>query len=115
MAIETSLYTALNSIVSGRFYPDAAPQGTAMPYATYAQVGGKAIQFIEPTVPSKKHARIQINVWAETRLQAMTLIRQFEDAVIVSPLFGVIEGAAVALYDEETEHRGAMQDFSFLY
>lgn len=110
--IEATLVTALSAIVA-RVYPDIAETGTALPYVTYQQVGGTPVNYLAGVGSDKKNARIQINVWATTRIEAMTLIRQVEDAMVASPLYGLIEGGAQARYDEETKTRGATQDFSF--
>lgn len=113
--IEPSIVTALGALVSNRVYPDVAPAGVALPYITYQQVGGEAVSFIEATKPSKKNARIQINVWSTTRSEAMNLIRDAEDTLILATLYGEPQGAAVARYDEDAKLYGAMQDFSFWF
>lgn len=110
--IEPQLVTALGSLVGGRVFPDVAPAGTLLPYATYQQIGGIAVNFLEGT-GSKSGVRMQINIWSKTRPEAMTLIRQAEALLVSTPLFAKLEGGAQARYDEETTLRGAMQDFSF--
>lgn len=113
--IEPTLTTTLGAFVGGRVYPDTAPANTPLPYCTYQQVGGRPVSFLEGQPASQRHARIQINVWSKTRQEAMTIIRQIEDAMVKSPLLGVIEGGAVAMLDPATNLRGAMQDFSFWF
>jgi hypothetical protein len=113
MSVEAQIYAALQGLVAGRVFPEVAPELTPRPYITYAQVGGQAVNFIDPTVPSKKHGRFQINVWADTRLAAATLARQVEDTLRVVPaLQTTVLGAPVAIYEEDTKLRGTMQDFS---
>jgi hypothetical protein len=111
--IEADLYTKLASLVSNRVYPDVAPEGTAKPFITYQQKGGQAVNFLGAESSNKKNARFQINVWSATRSEAATLMRQIEDLMVTSPLYGKIEGGSIATYDEVTKARGAMQDFSF--
>lgn len=113
MSIEAKLYTTLSPLFGGRVFPDFAPTGTAKPYCTYQQVGGKPVNFMGAESSDKKNARIQINVWAETRLSAQSLIRQIEDLAVQAPLLGSIESGAVATFDEANQVRGARQDFSF--
>lgn len=111
--IEAKLYTALSPLFSGRVYPDFAPTGTAKPYCTFQQVGGSPVTYMEGAASDKKNARIQINVWGNSRLESMNLIRSIEDLVTGAPLYGVAQTGAIATYDETSALRGAMQDFSF--
>lgn len=111
--IEAKLVTALGVLVNSRVYPDFAPANTAKPYITYQQVGGTPINFMEAQPADKKQVRIQINVWAKSRYDATVLIRQIENLMVQSPLFGLVEGGAVSKFDEAAQARGAMQDFSF--
>lgn len=113
MSIETALFAALRGLVADRVFPDVAPENTPRPYITYQQTGGDAVNFVENTIPSKKNARMQINVWADTRLQATAMGGSVEDALrtLVS-LQPTVLGAAIATYDDETKLRGTLQYFS---
>ena len=113
MSIETALFAALRGLVADRVFPDVAPENTPRPYITYQQTGGDAVNFVENTIPSKKNARMQINVWADTRLQATAMCGSVEDALrtLVS-LQPTVLGAAIATYDDETKLRGTLQYFS---
>lgn len=113
MTIEASIFTVVGALCSGRCYPDRAPIGTPKPYVVYQQVGGQVVNPINGAVPGLRHARVQFMVWVATRATATTLMNQIEDAVRASPLFGSPEGALVARFDEHSELRGAMQDFTF--
>ncbi|RXZ42709.1 DUF3168 domain-containing protein [Crenobacter cavernae] len=113
--IEPTLVATFGPLVGGRVFADFAPAGTPLPFATYQQVGGRPVSFLEGAPASKKHARFQINVWSTSRQEAMTIIRLIEDLAVQVPLLGEIEGGAVALYDEAADRRGAMQDFSFWF
>lgn len=114
MSVESIIFDALKSLVSNRVYPDIAPENATKPYITYQQVGGEAVNFIDTTVPSKKNARFQINVWSQTRLEAASLSRQIEDAIrVVSTLQTTVLGAPAALYEADTKLHGTRQDFSF--
>jgi len=115
MSVESSIFNALKGLVSNRVFPDIAPELTARPYITYQQVGGLAVNFLDPTVPGKKRSRFQINVWGDTRAQVATLAGQVEDGLrAVTALQPTVEGAPVASYEPDTKLRGSMQDFSFL-
>lgn len=110
--LEADLFTKLSTLVSGRVYPDVASTAT-MPYITYQQIGGTPVNFLEAESSSKKNARMQINVWSKTRLEASTIIRQVEDLMVQTPLFGTVEGGAESTYEPDTKKYGSRQDFSF--
>lgn len=109
---ESNIVTALGTLVSSRVYPDVAPLNAVLPFATFQQVGGQAVNYLEGVSSDKKNARMQVNVWASTRAQAMTLIRQVEDEMCKTPILANVEGAAIARYDDQTKQYGAIQDFS---
>lgn len=109
---EDDIKNALAPLVSGRFYPDVAPLNAGLPLITFQQVGGSAVNYLGAASSDKKNARIQINVWSSTRLQAMQLIRQVENEMVKDPVLARVEGAAIARYDSETKQYGAIQDFS---
>jgi hypothetical protein len=114
MSMLTILHGALAQFANGRVFPDIAPEGTDRPYITYQAAGGKPINFVERGVPGKKNARIQINVWADTRLEAQTLGDQIENALReLSALQTTVLSNAVAVYEPDTKLKGSMQDFSF--
>lgn len=114
MSFEASLFNALNALVSGRVYPDVAPPSAVTPYITYQQVGGRSINFIDPTLPGKRNARVQINVWGENRLAVSQLAAAVEDALRLAPALQTsVLGQPVVGVDEETGLRGSRQDFSF--
>jgi hypothetical protein len=113
MTIEAAVFAALQSLAGGRVFPDVAPENTPVPYITYQAVGGEPVNFLSGGNPGKTNTRMQMNVWAKTRLEASALGAQVEDvmraAVDLQP--DVLTGR-VATYDETTLYRGTMQDFS---
>lgn len=114
MSLEADIFTAIKSLVSNRVYPDLAPANAVKPYVTYQAVGGSAVNFMDSTVPSQKNARVQVNVWGDTRASVSTLARQIEDALRATvALKATVLGAPVASYEPETGLRGSRQDFSF--
>lgn len=113
MSMESILTAALVNLCP-RVYPDIAPENTGKPYLTWQQVGGEPVNFVDGGVPSKKNARVQVNVWAATRLDAAALAVQVEDALRgVTALQTTVLGSPIAIYEPETKLRGSMQDFSF--
>lgn len=112
MSLETDLYTVLSAICPN-VYPDTAPDNPPRPYITWQQVGGFQISPIANEVADKRNAFIQINVWANTRIEARDLALQIEHAIVVSPLFiGRPQGAFVATMEDDLDLRGTVQDFS---
>lgn len=109
---EIDLVNALNPFVSNRVYPDTAELNTPLPFILYQQVGGLGFNYLGNENTDKKNARIQISVFCATRGQAMNMIRDIEDALVLSPINAQVLGAAIATYDEQTHVRGATQDFS---
>lgn len=114
--IEALLYEVLASLANGRIFPDVAPENTPVPYITYQAVGGEPMNFLSGDRPDKVNTRMQVNVWAATRLEAAALAQQVEDAVrgAVALQPEVLTGR-VATYDEATTYRGTMQDFSLFH
>lgn len=109
--LETALQTALDALVGGRCWPDVAPAGTARPYITWQQVGGEAPTYVDDTTPDQRNARVQINVWADRRLDAAALALSVEPALIAA-LSARPVGAPVATHDPDTGLRGMRQDFT---
>lgn len=113
MTIESLLFDALKNLVSSRVYPEVAPDKCPRPYIVYQQVGGASTNFMDPTLPSQKNARMQISVWHDTRIDASALGRAVEDTLrVVTALQPTVLGALKAAYDSETKLYGTHQDFS---
>lgn len=116
MSIDVQVFAVLSPLVGDRVYPDVAPEGTARPYLTYQQVGGRSLNYLGGSIPGKRNARIQVNAWADTRLAASELSEQAEDALRLAPgLQAEVLGARVSIFEEDTKLRGARQDFSVWY
>ncbi|KUO98755.1 hypothetical protein AR276_19860, partial [Stenotrophomonas maltophilia] len=79
MSYEAQLHALLAPLLQGRLYPDLPPEPVIYPCAVYQQMGGQSVWFNEGSIPEQKHARVQLTVWADSRAQANTLIRNIED------------------------------------
>lgn len=114
MTVEESLFDVLKALVAkNQAYPDEAPSGAPPPYLVYQQVGGEAPTFVERAVPSKENGRFQINAWCKTRKEAKALIKQVEAAMVAATAFDAKPlSAPIALSDDDTQLRGASQDFT---
>ena len=73
VSVETDLVALLSSTFSGRLFPDTAPAATAMPYATWQQVGGVAVN-------PWRGARVRRDAPAGQRLVEDARGGQFADA-----------------------------------
>lgn len=111
MTIEETLAAAIGPLCGGRFLPDTAPAGTPRPFVTYQQVGGKPLNYLRGA-PAEANARMQINVWAATRPEANTLMRQIRTALQSPPINAVGLGELIATYEPITKSYGAQMDFS---
>jgi hypothetical protein len=109
--LEEALYGLLNPLAAGGASPDVTPDTPVFPCITYQQVGGETYQYVEKALPDHRHARVQINVHAESRLQASTIAREIERALIESPLVAQAYGAFVSTYEDTLKIYGTRQDF----
>jgi hypothetical protein len=113
MTIESQVYEALKVLAGSQVYPDVAPEGTLPPYITYQAVGGQPINYLTGEKPGRRNARMQVSVWAATRLGAASLAQQVEDALRdAKALQTEVLTGQIATYDEDTKYRGVIQDYS---
>lgn len=112
MSLESDLVTLLKTLCP-RVFPDVAPTDTQRPYITWQQIGGEALVYVEGATLNRRNAEVQINAWADTRAQANALSLQVEAALVAAAgLQARPQGALIAAHDEDTDLRGAQQDFS---
>jgi hypothetical protein len=116
MTMKDQIYSALEALVAGRVYTGAPPKDVVAPYIKYQRVGGDPVNYTEGSIPDRKNARVQVNVWAASMaiadplaVQAENILRQ-STSLQVSVLTEVLD-----TYDEETTLRGTMQDFDIWY
>lgn len=113
MTFDTALFSTLRGLVNDRVYPDFAPEKMPTPYITYQQVGGEAVNFLTQEDPCKGNARMQVNVWAASRIDASSLALQVEQAMRANTsLQTTVLGAAVSTSEPDLGLRGMRQDFS---
>lgn len=94
MILEEILYdhlkddTALNALVSGRIYPDFAPQNVALPFVTYTVID-RVEHMVKPNVSSLRlvKVRIQFDVYASTYLGTKSA-----QAALTNALYGLDSG-----------------------
>lgn len=111
MSTKAQFVTLTKGVVGGRLYPQQAPENTKIPYATWTQVGGPSITFLEGVNASKDGARIQINIWAKDDIEADTLMNQMSDIIVALPIAGDPQGAAAMAHSNPPNIRGMKRDF----
>lgn len=112
MTMEADLNTLLKTKCP-RVFPDVAPSGTALPYVTWQGIGGESLSFLDNTAGDKRHTLMQINTWSSTRLQALQLIREIEDAMRASSAFVASPlGEPLSTYEPDVPVYGTLQRFS---
>ena len=112
MSLESDLNTLLKT-KSPRVYPDVAPAGTALPYVTWQGIGGESVGFVDNTAADKRNTLMQVNVWAATRLQALQMAREIEDAMRASAAFVASPlGEPLSTYEPDVPVYGTLQRFS---
>ncbi|MBD8531574.1 MULTISPECIES: DUF3168 domain-containing protein [unclassified Massilia] len=112
MTLEEKLFAELVAVCS-RVFPDFASTGTERPYVTFQQIGGQSIACLDNTLPSKENADMQINVWADSRKQAKTLILAIEARLTgATTIQASPQGAAVSDFDADMARYCSRQDFN---
>lgn len=112
MTFEADLFALLHG-VTARVFPDFAPVSTPRPYVTWQAVGGQVVNPLANVDPGRRNAEIQINVWSDTRAEALQISRAIETALRQASGFSARPlGAAVSDYDADVPVYGCRQDFS---
>ena len=115
MSLEAQMKTALNGVAGGRVTPDVPKDNPVYPLVIYQQVGGAVLNPLECVVPDKDHARVQVWVWATTRLEASSIARQVRVALVEGDLKAYAYSAPVSDYNEALKLYGARCDYGIWY
>lgn len=86
MTVEADI-TAILKTICPRVAPDFMATIPERPYITYQQIGGEAPTFLDGSLPSKENGEFQIDVWADTRVEAKLIIKQIEVAMTAATVF----------------------------
>ncbi|MDR8400110.1 DUF3168 domain-containing protein [Paraburkholderia sp. USG1] len=116
---EAIVFAAVKALVPNgdgtfRVYPDVGPTGVARPYITYQAVGGQSPNYLSNNV-DLQNARVQVNVWADTRSAATTLMQSVIAALTGPTIKAVTIGAPVSSYEPDTKLYGSREDFSIWF
>ena len=87
MTTESLIYDELKALVSNRCFPDFAPLGTIRPFIVYEQTGGDALYNLDGSLPTTKHGRYEVGVYADTRADCSLIALQVETAMANASAF----------------------------
>lgn len=112
----------LNSLVDNRVWqmatPDNLPRGTDglfLPFVLWHRVGGQDQEYIDQTMGSHRHARIQIQSCAPSGITADTLHEAVCQALLASAYTVGVLGSPVGTYDADRKLHAPWQQFSIWF
>lgn len=104
-----AILEAMLKTLCPRVFVTVAPSGTQAPFVVWQQTGGLDLSYIE-NASAKRHARVQISVWAATPQQAATLRGQIEAALRPLESLTCTPSAAHHMtYEPDTKLHGVQQ------
>lgn len=115
MSLASDVYDKLKGLCGGRVYPDTSPDTITAPFIVFQSVGGEPVNFTEQAVPDSANARVQIEVWSKTRLEADATMLAVRQAIIQADWPAALVGEPVAEYEPYTKLYGSRADFSVWY
>jgi hypothetical protein len=110
--IEKQIWGAIKGMFAGGVHYDVAPDSDTLPYATLQQVGGTSVNDLDGP-DTLKNPRIQIDVFAKSRLEANELLEAAAAVLCNGALKGVPLGAPISTYNNDLKIYRRSQDFSF--
>lgn len=112
MSLESDLQQALASVIP-RVFPTVAPYETAMPYAVWQRIGGDPVQFFDGRLADRRHAEVQVEVWAATTKEASEVLAEMVSALLAAPALTVtVRSEPLDSFDDADERRGVLQSLS---
>lgn len=111
---ESIVDEALAALAGGRVYPDVAPANPVRPYIVYQASGGIDETTLDGA-DTLQNCRMQVAVWAESRAEASTLIKQVRAVLTAAPVLGKPIGSPVSVFEDDTKLYGSRQDYSIWY
>ena len=114
MSLESDLVTTLLAVCP-RVHPSSAPLDSPRPFVTWDHLGGDPLRYMEGTAASKRMAQIQVNVWADTKAQAVSLMLAAEYALCGAVAFTASPVAALqGDFDHDAQVYRSLQEFTVL-
>lgn len=115
MIAEQVIVSALGGLAGVAVYPDVAPGKTPAPWVTYQAVGGPDTANLDGTAKMLRSSRMQVTVWADTRMGAALLMENCYQALVNPTVKAVPIGSPVSIYEDDTLLYGSRLDFSIKY
>lgn len=115
LALETALVAALKGRCN-QVHPIAAPATTPPPYVIWQHVGGTPWGYVDGALADRRHAVVQLGVWATTAAQALALLRDIEADLRVHPTLVVQAAGSEPFADAvpDLSRYGYSQDFAIV-
>ena len=112
MTMESDLQAVLETCCPN-VYPVAADPVPAGSFVTWQLIGGQPWRYMDNQAADARHSMVQVNTWAATRAESLTLARAIEDALCASTAFiARPDSEPLGDVDDDTDRRGCLQDFS---
>jgi hypothetical protein len=105
---------ALLKTICPRVFPDEAKEDTQAPYIVWQGIGGASLRTLDGDACNSRNTYMQISVWSTRRLEALSLIRQIEDALVASSSFRVVrpDSEPISAHETDPDLYGSIQRFS---
>jgi hypothetical protein len=116
VSLEADVVTVLQGQCP-RVFPSEAPVNTLRPFVTWEHIGGDPLRYIDNTAAAQRLALLQINSYASTKAEALTLAQDIEDALCAATGFSARPSAGVRgdhSSDVEPALYWALQEFEVL-
>lgn len=114
---EQDLLDLLKPLVADQVFWDVTPDGYKItgPIIILQRVGGKDGWYIDQTQSDQKNARMQVGVWAKSRLVAAPLARLVEKTIADSSFVAEPLGAPMDQNQPDLKIFGSIQLFGIWY
>lgn len=86
MTIESDVHAAI-SAVCPRVHAVLAPLRATRPYVTVQNIGGDPTYYLNRAAADKRVLRLLVKAWANSKTDALALIRQVEVAMMAATAF----------------------------
>ena len=109
--IQTTLFSVLSPVFSGRLYPQVAPPNAVRPFAVYSRVS--SIPATIHGMAAGQESRVQVDIYAETYAAALSLASSAAAAVAASTSLISVPLIEADGFEPETELYRVMLEFAF--
>lgn len=111
MTVQTDLYTALQSLVSGRLYPQVAPETVTLPFGVYSIVSQVPTNALTGA-PGLFNTRVQVDVFGRLYSDVQTLKASIRSAMVTSFGDRAKEVLSQDLHEDEAKLHRVSMDWS---